>query len=210
MKNSNTAKFVTLEGIEGVGKSTHIKNICQFLDEKHIDYLVTHEPGKTDMGKAIRDLLLKDKQTIQATTELLLMFADRAEHVCHVIQPALAQGKWVVSDRFFDSSLAYQGGGRKLPQQLIQNLIQAVCGDTYPDLTFLFYTDLDTIRQRLAVRSKTDRFEQESDQFFNRVQQAYFQLAEKEPQRWVKIDTGSDLQLTKNHVFKSLEKLLKA
>lgn len=209
MKDSRP-KFITLEGIEGVGKSTHIKTICNFLDKKNIDYIKTHEPGKTKIGERIRDLLLEETDPpMQATTEILLLCANRTEHLAQIVMPALAQGKWVVSDRFFDSSIAYQGGGRGLPMPFVKHLKEYICAEVSPDLTFLFCTERTISKQRLAHREHSDRIESESDMFFDKVQKTYLELVQQEPERWRVVDTSAgNIEQDAQKIHTILEKFL--
>lgn len=204
-----TARFITLEGGEGVGKSTNIAFIREFLQQQGREVLVTREPGGTAIAEKIRLLLLEKKQeplTMQA--ELLLMFAARAQHIERVIRPALAAGKWVVCDRFTDASYAYQGGGRNAPMQDIAWLEQFVQGDFRPDLTLLLDAPVATGMHRIKRRGALDRFESEQLQFFQKVRQAYLLRAEQEPQRIRIIDAGRELTEVQQQIQVVLEGLV--
>jgi dTMP kinase len=186
--------FLTLEGSEGVGKTSNLEYIKSRLDEKAIDYIVTREPGGTPLGEALRNMLLgEDFKGMSDDTELMLMFAARAEHVAQVIRPALERGQWVLCDRFTDATYAYQGGGRQLDMHRIAGLEQWVLGELRPDLTLLLDAPVEVGRERAGKRSAPDRFEQERDAFFNRVRQTYLDRARAEPQRVRVIDASGDL-----------------
>jgi dTMP kinase len=186
--------FITLEGTEGVGKTSNLAYIRQLLDEAKIHYIVTREPGGTPLGEALRGMLLSnDYRGMSSDTELLLMFAARAEHVAQVIRPALAKGQWVLCDRFTDATFAYQGGGRQLDMKRIAGLENWVLGDLRPDLTLLLDCPLEIGRARADNRSAPDRFEQEKDAFFNRVRDVYLARAKAEPKRIRVIDASQDL-----------------
>jgi dTMP kinase len=177
-------KFITLEGGEGVGKTTNIDFIKQFLQSRGLSVLLTREPGGTLIAEKIRLLLLeKSNECITGQTELLLMFAARSQHIKHVIQPALAQGKWVVCDRFTDATYAYQGGGRDMNLEAITWLEQFVQGDFRPDLTLLLDAPVDIGMSRAKSRGELDRFESEQLQFFHKVRQTYLLRAEHYPER---------------------------
>jgi len=193
---SNThAKFITLEGSEGVGKTSNMEFIKTLLDKANIAYIETREPGGTPLGEALRNTLLgEDFKGMADDTELLLMFAARAEHVAKVIRPALENGQWVLCDRFTDSTFAYQGGGRQLDVNRIAGLEQWVLGDLRPDLTLLLDAPVEVGRERAGKRSAPDRFEQERDAFFNRVRETYLQRAKNDPDRMKVIDASRDLE----------------
>jgi dTMP kinase len=199
--------FITLEGTEGVGKTSNLVYIRQLLDAAKINYLVTREPGGTQLGEALRSMLLSnDYKGMCSDTELLLMFAARAEHVAQVVKPALAKGQWVLCDRFTDATFAYQGGGRQLDMKRIAELEQWVLGDLRPDLTLLLDCPLEIARARADQRSTPDRFEQEHDAFFNRVREVYLARAKTEPERIKVIDAS----MTLIKVQSQIEKVLKA
>lgn len=174
-------RFITVEGIEGVGKSTNIAFIQSMLDEKGIPYLATREPGGTELGEGIRKLLLdKNHQGMTAITELLLMFAARAQHIEQVIEPGLAHGRWVICDRFIDSSYAYQGGGRELPIELIAGLEKLTLDNYRPDCTFILDLSVETGLSRAESVGEKDRFESEQVEFFNRVRQVFISRASED------------------------------
>jgi dTMP kinase len=187
-------KFITIEGGEGVGKTTNIAFIETRLRAAGIDVRVTREPGGTALGEDIRGLLLGHRHDGMASdTELLLMFAARAEHLAKVIKPALAAGQWVLCDRFTDATYAYQGGGRGIAREHIAQLEQWVQGDLRPDLTVLLDVPIAVGLQRAGDRSAPDRFEREQSAFFERVRAAYLDLARLNPQRFRIIDTTQSL-----------------
>lgn len=201
-KNINKAKFITLEGIDGAGKSTHLNWLADRLRSQGKNVLVTREPGGTPLGEELREILLH--QPMHLETEALLMFAARREHLDKVILPALEQGTWVISDRFTDASFAYQGGGRGLDESKLQALEQWVQQDLQPDLTLLFDVSLEVSRRRLASNSSLDRFEQEKQDFFQRVREAYLKRAAQFPGRIRVIDSAR----TVNEIQVELEKIL--
>jgi dTMP kinase len=181
-------KFITLEGIEGAGKSTCAEGLCAALGAVGVDVVRTREPGGTDLGEAVRELLLRPTESpMQAVTELILMFAARAEHLATVVRPALDAGRWVVCDRFTDASRAYQGAGRGLREE-VEQLAAVVHGDLVPDLTLLLDVPVALGLQRAARRSGPDRFEEEGERFMTRVRQAYLDLTADEPDRFALID----------------------
>lgn len=190
-----TAKFISIEGIEGAGKSTQLAFIQKFLSEKGIEVTVTREPGGTELGERVRGLLLEPTPTPMAIdTELLLMFAARAEHVHQLIKPALEQGKWVLSDRFTDATFAYQGGGRGIEQQRITDIANWTLNGLQPDLTLLFDLPVELGQQRVLSRNQgVDRFEQEKVDFFEKIRACYLQRAKDEPERIKVIDASQTI-----------------
>ena len=186
--------FITVEGIEGVGKSTNIGVLVKLIEAAGHDVLTTREPGGTPVAEDIRKLL-KDHgdEPIPEIAELLMMFAARSLNVNNVIVPALNAGKWVISDRFTDSSRAYQGGGRGIPMDTINQLADWVHGDTQPDLTILLDAPAEIGMARATSRGTPDRIEQEKLEFFARVRECYLELAAGEPDRFVVIDTSRGL-----------------
>lgn len=185
-------KFITLEGIDGAGKSTHLPWLEQRVHAAGVEVVMTREPGGTPLGEQLREILLH--QSMHLETEALLMFAARREHLDKVIQPALDRGVWVISDRFSDASFAYQGGGRGLPEQKLEQLEQWVHPALQPDLTLLFDVSLETSRQRLAANASLDRFEQEQQDFFQRVRRAYLARAAQYPKRIRVIDGARSIE----------------
>jgi dTMP kinase len=177
-------KFITLEGGEGVGKTTNLAFIQGYLQQHNIPVVVTREPGGTMLAEKIRHLLLdKDSEVISEYAELLMIFAARAQHIKHVIEPALAQGEWVLCDRFTDATYAYQGGGRNMRISAIEWLENLVQGNLRPDLTVLLDAPVEIGIERARVRGAFDRFEAEKISFFEHVRRAYLLQAELHPER---------------------------
>jgi len=194
-------RFITVEGIEGVGKSTNIRFLESAIEARGYTVLTTREPGGTPMADRIRELLIEHgDEPMPDIAELLLMFASRALHVNNVIQPALAAGTWVICDRFTDSTRAYQGGGRGFPQQDIDRLAEWVHGDLQPDVTILLDAPVATGMRRAGRRGEPDRIEIEREDFFNRVRACYLQLAAAEPERFVTIDASQNLDAVKRDI----------
>lgn len=201
--------FITLEGSEGVGKTSNLEFIKSLLDKAGIEYIETREPGGTPLGEALRQTLLgEDFKGMSDDTELMLMFAARAEHVAQVIRPALERGQWVLCDRFTDSTYAYQGGGRQLDMDRIAGLEQWVLGDLRPDLTLLLDAPVEIGRERAGKRSEPDRFEQERDAFFNRVRDTYLDRAKQDPGRVKVIDASLDLPAVQSQIAEVFSGLL--
>ena len=184
-------KFITFEGVDGAGKSTHLAWFADALRQRGPDVVVTREPGGTPLGEQLREILLN--QPMNIGTEALLMFAARLEHIEQVIKPALRAGKWVVSDRFSDASFAYQGGGRGLDWDKLSLLERWVHPDLQPDLTLFFDVPVEIARQRLTNNASLDRFEQEQADFFERVRAGYHRRVNQNPQRYVVIDAAQTI-----------------
>ena len=201
------AKFITLEGIEGSGKTSSIKSITDFLDSKRISYIVTREPGGSSIGSELRSILLDPKTEISSEVELLLMLADRKDHVEKVILPNLKTGNWVISDRFMDSSIAYQGGGRKLDKKMIDSFSKNLSLPN-PDLTLLFDVPVEISLSRVKARGELDRFEQEKLDFHNRIREAYLELAEQNVNRIQIIDSSREIELMLKSVEQIIETLI--
>lgn len=200
--------FITIEGIEGVGKSTQIAAIVTALEAQGKRVLLTREPGGTELGEAIRDLLLStDYPPMDQRTELLLMFAARAEHIYSRIIPALQVGTWVISDRFTDASYAYQGGGRNIPIDKISGLEQWVQEGFTPDYTFLLDAPVEIGLARARNRGPQDRIEQEDMDFFQRVRDLYLQRAVREPERFRIINAANNEMDVKKDVLKTLAEI---
>jgi dTMP kinase len=199
-------RFITFEGIDGAGKTTHLAWFRQRLDDKIAatgrSVVITREPGGTSLGESLRDLLLN--QPMDLETEALLMFAARREHLAQVIEPALAHGDWVLSDRFSDATFAYQGGGRGLPRDKLEALERWVQGGFQPDLTLLFDVPPDTASERRSSAREPDRFESESDAFFTRTRAEYLRRAEEAPYRFAIIDSSQSVP----QIQKRLEELI--
>jgi dTMP kinase len=190
-----TGLFITVEGTEGVGKSTNIEFVESLLRQNGVDVLVTREPGGTTLGEELRSLLLEVReQSVSDVTELLLIFAARAQHIHEVIRPALAQGRWVLCDRFTDATYAYQGGGRGLATESIATLESLVQGSLRPDHTILLDVDVETGLTRARGRGALDRIEQENMAFFEAVRSSYLALATAEPERFHVIDAARSLE----------------
>ena len=199
------SKFITFEGVDGAGKSTHLAWFADALRQRGPDAIVTREPGGTPLGEQLREILLN--QTMSIGTEALLMFAARLEHIEQVIKPALRAGKWVISDRFSDASFAYQGGGRGLDWDKLSQLEQWVHPDLQPDLTLFFDVPVEVARQRLRSPDNNrqsnvtlDRFEQEQAGFFERVRAGYHQRIRQNPQRYAVIDGAQPLEKVKQQL----------
>jgi len=196
-------KFITFEGIDGAGKSSHVEWLAEHLRARGRVVHVTREPGGTELGEKLRTLLLNEPMHLE--TETLLMFAARREHLARLIEPVLARGEWVVCDRFSDATFAYQGGGRGLDRSKFLTLEHWVHGHVQPDLTLLFDLPLEIARERIALASRVlDRFEQERADFHERVRQAYLERAHNNPSRIQVVDANNSLE----DIRKSLEQIV--
>lgn len=210
----SAGKFITLEGTEGAGKSTNLRYIQAWLAQKGLDVIVTREPGGTDIGEAIRTVLLDKTYTdMTAETELLLMFAARNQHIQEKIQPALAEGKWVISDRFTDASYAYQGAARGMPFERIEVIENWVQQGFSPDMTFVFDLPIEEGMKRVKARADsgvqaTDRFEQEQAEFFEKVRASYLSRALQAPQRYCVLDAAQPLESVQLQLTQQLQLLL--
>lgn len=201
--------FITVEGTEGVGKTTNMDYTLSLLQQANIEVITTREPGGTELGEAIRELLLGHKHDgMHDDTELMLMFAARAEHIAQVIRPALDQGKWVLCDRFTDATYAYQGGGRGIDLQRIAELEDWVQGELRPDLTLLLDVPVEIGLERAGKRSAPDRFEKEKYDFFEKVRAMYLQRANSEPERFRIIDASQPLVNVQQQIHAVVSKLL--
>jgi len=200
--------FITFEGIEGVGKTTHLQAIAAYLREKGNLVIVTREPGGTLMGEEIRNIILSHRnENVLPMTELLLLFAARMQHIETIIRPALLRGEWVLCDRFIDASYAYQGGGRGLSLDIIQQLEQLVVKDCVPNLTFIFDAPVAVGLSRVKKRQQTeDRIEKEKIDFFERVRQIYLQRARFNENRYCVVDAEKTLIEVEKTVLGYLEK----
>lgn len=199
-------KFITLEGIDGAGKSTHLAFIAEYLRATGKQVVVTREPGGTPLGEMLRDLVLS--QAMHVETETLIMFASRREHIDKVIVPALEKGIWIISDRFTDATYAYQGGGRGIAAERLKMLENWVQGSLQPDLTFLFDVPIEVSRERLALNMSLDRFEQEKQEFFMRVRAAYLACAAAQPQRIRVIDSSRSIADIQTELTGLIERVL--
>lgn len=200
------AKFITLEGIEGSGKTSSLKSITDLLDKKSISYIVTREPGGSSIGKELRAILLDPDTEISPEVELMLMLSDRKDHVEKIILPNLEKGNWVVSDRFMDSSIAYQGGGRQLDKKLIISLTDYL-NLPQPDLTLLFDLPVEISLSRVKARGELDRFEKEELEFHKRIRNTYLELAKNNSNRIKIIDSSKKIESMLNNVKQAIEKL---
>ena len=201
-------KLVSIEGLEGVGKSTVMGAIYEWSQIHLNDPVITREPGGTIISERIRDLLIDHHdEVMNANTELLLMFASRSQLFSQQIKPALNQGRWVITDRFVDASYAYQGGGRQIDFEIIKQLHSFVLGDCVADLTLLLDAPMSVSKERMANRT-LDRIESESDLFFNRVRQVYLDLASQFPQRYRVIDARLPKEEVHKQVIHELERLV--
>lgn len=204
-----SGKFLTIEGTEGVGKSTNLAYVRAWLQSRGIEVVVTREPGGTPLAEEIRGLLLaKREESVDETAELLLVFAARAQHLAQVIKPALARGAWVLSDRFTDATYAYQGGGRGLSRNTIEQLEVLVQASLRPDLTLILDIDVELGLNRARQRGELDRFESEAISFFERVRAAYKARAQAAPERYALVDAGQTLEAVQMDIDKALSALL--
>lgn len=203
-------KFITLEGGEGVGKSTNLAVIESFLEDNRVEYIVTREPGGTHLAEKIRDFILDDHdERMDAATELLLVFAARAQHLSTKIKPAIAAGKWVLCDRFTDATYAYQGAGRELGSGIISALEDLVQGELRPDLTVILDLDPETGLSRASQRGALDRIEQEKIDFFHRVRSCYLEIASANPHRCALIDASKSLDEVRDQLLEALDQRLR-
>ncbi|MAW23116.1 MAG: dTMP kinase [Cellvibrionales bacterium TMED47] len=202
-------RFITIEGTEGVGKTTNIEYIKQWLDTNHISFVSTREPGGTPLAEEIRELLLANREEkVCSKAELLMMFAGRAQHIDQVIEPQLAAGNWVLCDRFTDATYAYQGAGREMGNELIASLETMVHASMRPDLTLVLDVPVELGLERAGKRSEPDRFELEKTDFFNRVRNAYLSMAEQNPQRYKIIDASKTLEFVQQQIAYTLNNFL--
>jgi dTMP kinase len=215
-------KFITFEGLDGVGKSTQLENLAANLRGRGLDVVTTREPGGTALGEKLRTVLLSSRTAgLSPLAELALMFADRAQHIDEQILPALERGQWVLCDRFTDSSEAYQGGGRELGSELVLQLHRSLCHDLQPDLTILMLSDaaraVARARRRNVDQSKEkemeddeNRFEKESRAFYERVLAAYMAIAERAPQRVATVDAADPIAKVQKKIAGIVEERLLA
>lgn len=202
--------FITVEGIEGAGKSTAIQSVTEALDKTATEHIITREPGGTPLAEDIRHLLLKPRnEEVTSDTELLLMYACRSQLINTVINPALNRGVHVVSDRFNDASFAYQGGGRNISLEFIQLLDTWVLHDLKPELTILLDLPVEIGLQRASKRGAKDRIEQETLAFFEKVRASYLQRAANDPDRFIIIDATESPQQVRGNILSAIENLIK-
>ncbi len=194
-KKTKRGKFITLEGLDGAGKSTHIPSIIALLKTRGLEIVSTREPGGTRLGEQLRALLLHD--AMHPETETLLMFAARREHIANVIEPALKRGAYVLSDRFTDATYAYQCGAKGVASNKVKQLEKWVQGDLQPDMTLLFDVPVEISRKRLSTDREPDKFEREGAKFFEKLRQAYLTRAKENPARFHVIDANQALDKVK-------------
>lgn len=207
--DSKRGHFISIEGVEGVGKSTAVAFLQQYLTSQSIPFVLTREPGGTEIAEAIRQVFLGHySETMCPDTELLLLFAGRMQNIHHVILPALQQGQWVLADRFVDASFAYQGGGRGVEFSHLQHLASWIQKDLQPDLTLLLDAPITIGMQRVQSRGAKDRMEMEGIEFFERVRQAYLDRAHAEPQRFCVIDAAQSLADVQHDLCQAVQRLV--
>ncbi len=194
-------KFITIEGLEGVGKSTQIENLQEFLRSNNIEFVMTREPGGTLYAEKIRNLLLEiTDETLDPIAELLMIFAARAQHLEKLIKPTLEAGTWVICDRFTDATYAYQGGGRDLGTDSVARLESFVQGTMRPDLTILLDLDPEIGLQRASERGELDRFESEQIDFFKRVREVYHQRTQERPDQYIVVDSSGSIETVRDRL----------
>lgn len=212
LQETRRGRFITFEGLDGCGKSTQLEKLAAALRSESIDVVSTREPGGTEIGEQIRAVLLNSRTAgLDPGTEMALMFASRAQLIAEVIRPALEAGKWVLCDRFTDSTEAYQGGGRQLGSEPVLHLHRILCGDLWPELTILMDSDVSSSVKRARRRNKgaeqdENRFEKESHAFFMRVRDKFLEIACREPQRVVTINARPSIELVHNEIMRMVKK----
>lgn len=208
MSSKKPGLFITVEGTEGVGKTSNMNFIRESLEAQGIEVVCTREPGGTPLAEELRELLLaKREEKVDETAELLMMFAARSQHLQSLIIPSLIRGAWVLCDRFTDATYAYQGGGRGLSMQKIEQLESLVQGQLQPDATFVLDVDVELGLERASKRSEADRFESEKVEFFERVRACYLSRAEQDPKRFFVINAGQELAAVQQDIAKQLKLL---
>ena len=203
---SNLGKFITLEGVDGAGKTTHIEFIKNYLSDLNINYVMTREPGGTALGEKLRDILLHDEMNPQ--TETMLMFAARNEHIDKVIRPNLIKGVVVISDRFTDATYAYQAGGKGVKDEKIDILKKWVQEDLRPDLTFLFDLSVEVSIERLNKTRKLDKFEREDKNFHKKIREKYLTLVEASPERFCVLNSEASIEKIQNQIKLKLDEVI--
>lgn len=203
---SNLGKFITLEGVDGAGKTTHIEFIKNYLSDLNINYVMTREPGGTALGEKLRDILLHDEMNPQ--TETMLMFAARNEHIDKVIRPNLMKGAVVISDRFTDATYAYQAGGKGVKDEKIDILKKWVQEDLRPDLTFLFDLSVEVSIERLNKTRKLDKFEREDKIFHKKIREKYLTLVEASPERFCVLNSEASIEKIQNQIKLKLDEAI--
>jgi dTMP kinase len=213
-KQSPCGKFISFEGLDGSGKSTQLEKLAATLRHDGLEVITTREPGGTAIGESIRAVLLDSRTAgLDAYTEMALMFASRAQLIAEVIRPALETGKWVLCDRFTDSTEAYQGGGRQLGGPSVLRLHEVLCGGLWPDLTILMDSDVSSSVKRARRRNKLaeideNRFEKESAAFFTRVRDAFLEIAQREPQRVILINARPPIEVVHEEIVRQVRERL--
>lgn len=206
---NNKPLFITVEGVEGVGKTTNIQFIKSYLENSGINLVLTREPGGTPLAEEVRKLLLANRvEPVDATAELLLVFAARAQHLAALIEPELSAGRWVLCDRFTDATFAYQGFGRGLPIDKIIQLETMVQNQRHPDITFYLDLPVEVGLERARKRGEADRFENEKVEFFERVREGYLTRVRENPDRYIVIDAAKSLELVQQDIKASLDDLI--
>tara|TARA_B110000037_G_scaffold8192_1_gene8813 strand:+ start:92 stop:709 length:618 start_codon:yes stop_codon:yes gene_type:complete len=203
---SNLGKFITLEGVDGAGKTTHIEFIKNYLSDLNINYVMTREPGGTALGEKLRDILLHDEMNPQ--TETMLMFAARNEHIDKIIRPNLIKGAVVISDRFTDATYAYQAGGKGVKDEKIDILKKWVQEDLRPDLTFLFDLSVEVSIERLNQTRKLDKFEREDKSFHKKIREKYLTLVEASPERFCVLNSEASIEKIQNQIKLKLDEVI--
>ena len=203
---SNLGKFITLEGVDGAGKTTHIEFIKNYLSDLNINYVMTREPGGTALGEKLRDILLHDEMNPQ--TETMLMFAARNEHIDKVIRPNLIKGAVVISDRFTDATYAYQAGGKGVKDEKVDILKKWVQEDLRPDLTFLFDLPVEVSIERLNQTRKLDKFEREDKSFHKKIREKYLTLVEASPERFCVLNSEASIEKIQNQIKLKLDEVI--
>jgi dTMP kinase len=211
-------KFITFEGLDGVGKSTQLENLAEYLRQRGLDVITTREPGGTELGEKLRTVLLSSRTSgLSPLAELALMFAGRAQHVEEQILPALERGQWVLCDRFTDSSEAYQGAGRELGSEVVLQLHKALCHNLQPDLTILMLSDVTravararrrNVEQSRQLQDDENRFEKESQAFYGRVLAAFMAIAKRSPQRVVPVEAADPVEQVQKKIQSIVDKRL--
>ena len=203
---NNLGKFITLEGVDGAGKTTHLEFIKKYLSDLDINFIMTREPGGTLIGEQLREILLNDEMTSE--TETLLMFAARNEHIEKVIRPNLKEGNVVISDRFTDATYAYQAGGKGVKEKKIDILKEWVQGRLQPDLTFLFDLSVEVSIERLNKTRELDKFEREEKSFHENIRQKYLLLAKASPERFCILNSEESIEEIQNQIKLKLDKVV--
>ena len=203
---SNLGKFITLEGVDGAGKTTHIEFIKNYLSDLNINYVMTREPGGTALGEKLRGILLHDEMNPQ--TETMLMFAARNEHIDKIIRPNLIKGAVVISDRFTDATYAYQAGGKGVKDEKIDILKKWVQEDLRPDLTFLFDLPVEVSIERLNQTRKLDKFEREDKSFHKKIREKYLTLVEASPERFCVLNSEASIEKIQNQIKLKLDEVI--